>query len=177
MVACSQVVEAVAATEFPGWELLGAFAVFRLDEPQARARPVARPLPSPIGLGAQDCLQQLATAFHVDSRQFREEFQSHQILAQGYKNMQPATSDADAWRYALASTQRNRNTREKWSAKALLPVLERFLLCPGSTAGIEQTLSLFKRITGGSGTERSLRRNDASCSHSRPAARRTCQGS
>ena len=148
MAAWSRVVQEVAATEFPDWELLGAFAVFRLEQPQARARPVARPLPSPIGCGAEDCLHQLASAFHVDPRQLREEFQNHQRLAQGHKYMQPATSDADAWRHALASTQRNRKTRETWSAKALLPVLERFFVCPGSTAGIEQTFSLFKRITG-----------------------------
>ena len=68
MVAWSKVVQEVAATEFPDWELLGAFAVFQLEEPQARAKPVALPLPSPIGRGAQDCLHQLA--FHVDPRQF-----------------------------------------------------------------------------------------------------------
>ena len=62
--------------------------------------------------------------------------------------MQPATSDADAWRHAVTSTQRNRNTRLTWSAKALLPVLERYFVSPGSTAGIEQIFSWFKRLVG-----------------------------
>ena len=69
MVALSKVVLEVAATEFPDWELLGAFAVFRLEEPPARARPVPLPPPTPIGRAAQDCLRQLANAFHVDFRQ------------------------------------------------------------------------------------------------------------
>ena len=85
MVAWSRVAQEVAATEFPGWELLGAFAVFRLQEPQARAKPVsALPLPSPIGDGAQDCLQQLASAFHVHPRLLRAEFRDNQRLAQGH---------------------------------------------------------------------------------------------
>ena len=149
MVAWSRVVEGVAATEFPFWELLGAFSVFRLEEVQARDRPAARPPPSVPGRGAQDCLQQLARAFGVDPNELRAEFQDHQRLAQGRKNMRPDTSDADAWRHALTGTQRpDRNTRRNWSAKALGPVLERFFVCPGSTAGIEQIFSLFKRIMG-----------------------------
>ena len=111
MAAWPKVVQEVAATEFPDWELLGAFAVFRLEQPPARARPVPLPPPTPIGRAAEGCLRQLANAFHVDFRQLREEFQDHQRLAQGHKNMQPATSDADAWRHAVASAQRTHNTR------------------------------------------------------------------
>ena len=85
MVAWSKVVQEVAATEFPDWELLGAFAVFRLEEPPARARHAPRPTPTPIDRAAQDCLRQLANAFRVDFRQLREEFQDHQRLAQGHK--------------------------------------------------------------------------------------------
>ena len=151
MSAWSKVVHEVAATEFPEWELLGAFSAFRLAEPGTRAAgpAAARPPPSCPGRGVRDCLQQLASAFGItDPAGLCLEFQNHQRLAQGHKNMFPDTSDADAWRHALASTQRNHNTRHLWSAKALRPVLERFFVCPGSTAGIEQVFSLFKRIMG-----------------------------
>ena len=91
MVAWSQVVLEVAATEFPDWELLGAFAVFRLEEPPARATPVPLPPPTPIGRAAQNCLRQLAKVFHVDFSQLREEFQNHQRPAQGHRYMYLAT--------------------------------------------------------------------------------------
>ena len=110
MVAWSRVVEAVVATEFTEWELLGAFAAFRLETPQARARPTARPPPSPLGRGCRDCRRQLASVFHVDYHDLCVEFQNHQRLAQGRKHMQPAISDADAWRHALESTQRCQQT-------------------------------------------------------------------
>ena len=101
MSAWSKVVHEVAATEFPEWELLGAFSAFRLAEPGTRAAgpAAARPPPSCPGRGVRDCLQQLASAFGItDPAGLCLEFQNHQRLAQGHKNMLPDTSDADAWR-------------------------------------------------------------------------------
>ena len=52
-----------------------------------------------------------------------------------------------AWQAALAKTTQRR-ARQNWPSTALLPVAERYFVRPGSTAGIEQTFSWFKRCKG-----------------------------
>ena len=148
MVAWARLVEEVVSTEFPSWELLGAFSVFRLADAPTRERAPARPAALALGDCAQQRLLALAGAFNVDGRQLVEEFQDHQRVAQGIKNTRPEVSSVEAWREALAKTQRTPRSQETWPARALLPVAERYFVCPGSTAGIEQTFSVFKRMTG-----------------------------
>ncbi len=143
-----RLVEHVIDTEFPDWELLGAFSIFRLEEPPARSRPVSRPPPQPVGTWASGRLGQLAWAFGVDPTKLHEEFLDHQRLAQRHKNMNPSSTAAEAWKHAVMKTQKTERSRSLWSVKALLPILERFFVAPGSTAGIEQTFSLFKHIMG-----------------------------
>ena len=148
MVAWARLVEEVVSTEFPAWELLGAFSVFRLADAPTRERAPARPAALALGDCAQQRLLALADAFNVDGRQLVEEFQDHQRVAQGIKNTRPEVSSVEAWREALAKTQRTPRSQLTWPARALLPVAERYFVCPGSTAGIEQTFSVFKRMTG-----------------------------
>ena len=148
MVAWARLVEEVVSTEFPAWELLGAFSVFRLADAPTRERAPARPAALALGDCAQQRLLALADAFNVDGRQLVEEFQDHQRVAQGIKNTRPEVSSVEAWREALAKTQRTPRSQELWPARALLPVADRYFVCPGSTAGIEQTFSMFKRMTG-----------------------------
>ena len=148
MVVWARLVEEVVSTEFPAWELLGAFSVFRLADAPTRERAPARPAALALGDCAQQRLLALADAFNVDGRQLVEEFQDHQRVAQGIKNTRPEVSSVEAWREALAKTQRTPRSQETWPARALLPVAERYFVCPGSTAGIEQTFSVFKRMTG-----------------------------
>ena len=126
----------------------GAFSVFRLADAPTRERAPARPAALALGDCAQQRLLALADAFNVDGRQLVEEFQDHQRVAQGIKNTRPEVSSVEAWREALAKTQRTPRSQETWPARALLPVAERYFVCPGSTAGIEQTFSVFKRMTG-----------------------------
>ncbi len=153
MVAWVRLVEEVASTEFPAWELLGAFSVFRLaDVPTRGPRVPLRPPMNAISLAVDGCAQQrlcaLASAFGVDDRELVEEFQDHRRVAQGIKNTRPEMNSMQAWRECLSQTQRSRKSKQTWPARALLPIAERYFVCPGSTSGIEQAFSLLKRIVG-----------------------------
>ena len=90
----------------------------------------------------------LAGQFDVALDQLEEEFQDHRRIAQAEKARHPEFTSAQAWQAALAKTQATWSSRRTWSAGALLPVAERYFVCPGSTAGIEQTFSWFKRFKG-----------------------------
>ena len=112
MVAWCGLVAEFILTEFQDWESLGAFGVFRLEEPPfARSGPMTRPPPQPGGDWASGCLGQLARAFGVDPAQLREEFQDHQRLAQGRKNMKPASTATEAWQHVMTRTQNPRGSR------------------------------------------------------------------
>ncbi len=151
MVAWCRLVEEVADTEFPDFELLGSFSVFRLHATNARSSTQRGCLP-PVAMEestwASNCLGHLAGAFGVDKGQLLAEFLDHRALAQSEKDKNPELSAVAVWQRTLEKTQANWQSRQTWSAKALLPVLQRFFVCPGSTAGIEQSFSQFKRITG-----------------------------
>ena len=45
-------------------------------------------------------------------------------------------------------TQDNRKRRRDFPADGLIPLLQRFVVAPGSTAGIEQNFSKMKRVLG-----------------------------
>ena len=150
MVAWSDLAEEVANTEFPDFELLGSFQIFRLHFQDVRLKTQRGCLPPEA---AEDhpkfengCLAHLAGAFAVDPNQLRTEFVDHRALAQAEKQQHPELSAVVAWQRALEKTQANWHSRQRWPAKALLPILQRFFLCPGSTAGIEQTFSQNQRM-------------------------------
>ena len=90
----------------------------------------------------------LAAAFEEGPGQLLEEFLDHRPIAQAEKQEHPELSAVEVWRRTLGKTQANSHSRQRWSAKALLPVLQRFFLCPGSTAGIEHMFSQFARTMG-----------------------------
>ena len=152
MVAWCSLVEEVAETEFPDFELLGSFKVFRLHPSEARASKRRGCLPPEVAeedtTFESGCLKHLAAAFGEDPGQLLEEFLDHRPIAQAEKQEHPELSAVEVWRRALGKTQANWHSRQRWSAKALLPVLQRFFLCPGSTAGIEHMFSQFARMMG-----------------------------
>lgn len=149
MEAWAAVVLEVMKTEFPDWELLAAFGVFQLaDGPKSSlARMPTRSAPQSVGPWTRERLGALARQFGVPPGQLEAEFQDHHKIAQAEKTQHPEFTSMQAWQAALAFTTQRR-TRQNWPSTALLPVAERYFVCPGSTAGIEQTFSWFKRCKG-----------------------------
>ena len=115
-----------------------------------------------VGPWAWERLGTLARQFGVPPGQLEEEFQDHHKIALAEKTQHPDISPMQAWKAVLAKTTRGR-TKQVWPSAALFPVAERYFVCPGSTAGIEQTFSWFKRFKGRSGTRQSPLRNGSSC--------------
>ena len=150
MVAWSRLADEVAQTEFPEHELLACFRVFNLaplDGPK-RARPSATSIvPAPVPATQQD-LNRLADAFKVDSTCLLNQFREHQRIAELEFARTPGLSVATAWRCALQQTQANSRRRRNFPAQSLKALLHRFMVTPGSTAGIEQNFSRFKRFLG-----------------------------
>jgi hypothetical protein len=151
MVAWCRVVEEVCMTEFPDFELLNAFAVFRI---RPASDPTFRDLGECVAVSAQrtahvaDQLKRLTDAFNIDDAGLVDQFEEHVRIAQTEMSMSPHEPAAEAWRRALQKTGANSRTRRSFPATALLPVLQRFVVAPGSTAGIEQNFSKLKRILG-----------------------------
>ena len=139
MVAWSTLAAEVATTEFPEFELLACFQVFKLTEP----------LPSPST--ARVYLERLVQAFQVPLGTggiecLVDQFLEHQKLALGLKVAgEPA---AMSWQRAVQKTQHDSRRRTKFPCDELGPLLCRFVVSPGSTAGIEQNFSAFKRVLG-----------------------------
>ncbi len=149
MSAWSRLVAEVADTEFPDWELLGHFGAFRLEAAAAswkdRTSASALPAPRPMSDCVAQSLRQLARVFGVCPEQLLTEFTDHVRLAQGRKNQRPEEPATEVWKYVL---DRTKDHRRNWPTNALRPILERFFVAPGSTAGIEQNFSLHKRLRG-----------------------------
>ena len=147
MVAWSRLAEEVANTEFPEFELLSCFRVFRLV-------PAAQPTATTVirvgtaGPAEQLDLERLAEAFQVDSAGLFDQFKEHQRIAQAELGRAPEEPAAQAWHRALKRTQSTWLRRRNFPAEALRSLLQRFMVAPGSTAGIEQNFSMFKRCLG-----------------------------
>ncbi len=153
MVAWSVLAEEVANTEFPDFELLGAFQVFKLHFRDVGLTTRRGCLPPEVAeeediTFGSSCLQHLAEAFDADPSQLQTEFMDHRPLAQAEKQQHPELSAVAVWQRTLDKTQANWHSKQRWPAKALLPIVQRFFLCPGSTAGIEQKFSQHQRMMG-----------------------------
>ena len=138
MVAWSNLATEVATTEFPDFELLACFQVFKL----------ADPMPAPATAGHH--LRQLADAFKVQvdggMDELLEQFLEHQrITLAGKVAGEPA---ATSWQRALQKTQMSCRRRKHFPVGMLAKLLQRFVVSPGSTSGIEQNFSMFKRSLG-----------------------------
>jgi hypothetical protein len=138
MVAWSNLATEVATTEFPDFELLACFQVFKL----------ADPLPVPATAGNH--LRQIAEAFKVPmdggADELLGQFMEHQRIALAGKAAgEPA---ATSWQRALQKTQSTCRRRKAFPAGMLAELLQRFVVSPGSTSGIEQNFSMFKRSLG-----------------------------
>ena len=141
MVAWTRLVEEVSKSEFPEMELLSCFGVFRL----ALAPSVPDSVPS-AALSATKQLHRLAEAFQVDSDGLFDQFAAHQRIAQA--EMIEGEPAAAAWRRALQKTQSTSRRRSNFPAGSLRALLQRYVIAPGSTAGIEQNFSRLKRLLG-----------------------------
>ena len=135
----------VVDTEFPDYELLGAFSAFCLQPAGAHARHRA---PQEANAWVANSLGRLADAFGVDKALLTEQFQDLRRIAQTEQDQRPDEPTACSWQRALHKTQAVRHSAARWPVTALLPVLQRFVVCPGSTSGIEHAFSKFKRLMG-----------------------------
>ena len=138
MVAWSNLATEVATTEFPAFELLACFQVFKLVDP----------MPAPATAGHH--LRQLADAFKVQvdggMDELLEQFLEHQrITLAGKVAGEPAST---SWQRALQKTQMSCRRRKHFPVGMLAKLLQRFVVSPGSTSGIEQNLYMFKRSLG-----------------------------
>ena len=152
MVAWSRLAEEVANTEFPEFELLACFRVFRLAAPQPEARSSSKlaasmPMPSLARTQNRD-LERLATAFKVDTARLFDQFKEHVPIVQAELRRAPEVPAATAWQRAIQRTQATKRRRHNFPAETLHALLQRFAVAPGSTAGIEQNFSMFKRHLG-----------------------------
>ena len=87
----------------------------------------------------------MSVAFNsIDGNRLVEQFQDHRRLAQRDKDKQPQEPASSAWQKAVCHTRGRRG----WPVDSLLPILQRFLVAPGSTAGIEHAFSAAKRALG-----------------------------
>jgi hypothetical protein len=143
MVAWSNLASEVATTEFPEFELLACFQVFRLLPVASPAAAVPKAQPA-----VAEQLKCLADAFKVDTANLVEQFMEHQRIAQAEMARAPGDPASSAWQRALQKTQSSSRRRRAFQANALVALLQRFVVAPGSTAGIEQNFSLFKRSLG-----------------------------
>ena len=118
MCSSAELVRSVTKTEFPDYELLGAFSVFWLDDSmRGKARRAPHTSLSECGLG---CLNRLAHVFNVDADQLALEFQGHLRLAQTAKSRKPELSAASAWACTLRETaKRAKKKRADFSIQHL----------------------------------------------------------
>ena len=136
----------VADTEFPCFELLAAFSAFSLQPTDSHANAKRRRVQEPHAW-VLNAMARLADAFGVDRAALLEQFQDHRRLAQTERDQGgPDEPTVCSWQRALQKSQAGR--KNQWPVTALLPVLQRFVVCPGSTSGIEQAFSKFKRLMG-----------------------------
>ena len=95
------------------------------------------------------CLARLSRTLApgTDQSVLMEQFLDHRKVAETAMEKNPDLP-ARAWQEAVRRTQAVRHSSARWPADALLPILMAFLVCPGSTTGIEQAFSKFTRLTG-----------------------------
>ena len=139
MVAWSNLAKEVAASEFLEFEVLACFKVFKLAPVAAKGNPAPA-----VSAVQTEQLQRLAESFKVDSgADLIEQFMEHQRVAQADQVLgEPAVA---SWQRALKKTQATSRRRIVFKADALSALLQRFVVSPGSTAGVEQHFSMFKR--------------------------------
>jgi hypothetical protein len=142
MVAWSNLAKEVAASEFPEFEFLACFKVFKLAPVAATGNPAPA-----VSAVQTEQLQRLAEAFKVDSgADLIEQFMEHQRVAQADQVLgEPAVA---SWQRALKKTQATSRRRIVFKADALSALLQRFVVSPGSTTSVEATFSMFKRSLG-----------------------------
>ncbi len=147
LAAWCRVAEEVCKTEFPDYEVLGAFSAFALIP---NATKTTLQLPTTANTTLKSNLDRLAACFNVDAGDLADQFMDHAHLAQKEFDKAPDGEDATAraWRRATAASQGSPRRRDRFPAEALMHVLRRYMISPGSTAGIEQTFSKFKRFLG-----------------------------
>ena len=131
----------VAETEFPGFRVLAAFAVFSLSEGNTRGQQDS------LGVGCksnEDHFARIAQVLGIDGDQLREQFYEMQPFAQNVKSARPGVSNPQAWQEALDRA----GARGTLPLAALRPALQAWMAWTSSTSGIEQNFSQMERIFG-----------------------------
>jgi hypothetical protein len=132
----------VVATEFPDYELFGAFGVFDVTS-------LGRALhENVVSDDASASLERLAQAFGVQLAALRDQWLRVRHMAHREYVTLPGICNKAAWQLAVRSVQHHGATKLRWNMDALLPVLWRFVGWTAATSGVEQNFSKALRAIG-----------------------------
>ncbi len=127
--------------EFPGYELLQSFRIFRLDE----AAPGTRPH-GVVTESHAESVKRLAHVFKVDSLALATQLQDAMLFAK--RCFQLSGNSMKAWKDTVAKMM-DRRLQARHPMGALLPVLQRYIaFCGCTTSGVEQTFSVLRKLLG-----------------------------
>ena len=137
MSAYTALVADVVRTEFPDYELFGAFSVFNLEESNGR-----------LGANNDTAMRRLAQALNVNHAALCDQYHRFRPVAMQKKTDGISMSNKQAWQAAVQACSRAARSNPTWSMDALLPVLWRFVGWTAATSGVEQNFSKAMRSIG-----------------------------
>ena len=144
MVCWTKLARDVITTEWPCFDVLNAFVVFRLSKKDEPVR--VDPAEHAYVLVDGDCaFKKLAFFFEVDEGELRSQHADFLPLAQRMFAT-TAVCVIDAWRQALDAMSKRSSLRESHPAQALTTVFKRYAVYSGTTAGVERINSLAERV-------------------------------
>ncbi len=142
---------AVTKAEFPSYDICNAFRVFDLKGAPKVGRPNnslswAGPLGWVLPPAWELSFDRLSMFYKVDRADLVSQFmEHHQIAAQAAS---AGSNNVAAWQDAVRKTQGWHTTKKRHPAGALAHVLQRYIVYTVSTAKVEQSFSVLKRIFG-----------------------------
>ena len=132
----------VLEADFPQYDLLHSFAVFDLDLGVDRVVAGAAQLTEQ----EEEALDNWAVLLSLNPTALKEQFRQLRGLALAFR--ENSVDTLEAWQQAILETQATSRRRAAYPVSALLPVLQRYAAYTGSTSGVEQDFSRFKRAIG-----------------------------
>ena len=133
----------VLEADFPHYDLLNSFSVFDLDIATDRATAMVT---TRLTEQEEEALATWAERLGLDLAALKDEFLNLRGLAVSFRLN--CSDTLESWQQAVFETQISARRRANYPIATLLPVLRRFAAYTGSTSGVEQDFSKFKRALG-----------------------------